>query len=183
MINGWTWFNEPTSWTAEGDDALTVTTDPDTDLWRTTHHGFVRDTGHVFGAAQDGDFTLTATFAGDYHEQYDQAGLAIRLDAGNWLKTGIELVDGHQQISAVVTRGFSDWSVAPVPDPRSVTIKADRTGDTVTVTYGLDGAAPATLLRLAYFPPDSSVLAGVMAASPTGRGFRTAFTDIALTQR
>jgi regulation of enolase protein 1 (concanavalin A-like superfamily) len=182
MISGWTWLNEPASWTA-GDDTVTVTTDPDTDLWRTTHYGFVRDTGHVYGAPAAGDLTLTATFGGDYREQYDQAGIVLRIDEHHWIKSGIELVDGHQQISAVVTREYSDWSVAPVKNPRSVTIKADRTGDTVTISYGLDGAEPDTLLRLAYLPPDRPVRAGVMAASPTGRGFTATFTNVGLTPR
>ena len=183
MIKGWTWLNEPATWTADGDDALTLTTDPDTDFWRITEHGFIRDTGHLLGADLEVDFTLTATFAGDYREQYDQAGIAIRIDAENWIKSGIELVDGRQQISAVVTRGFSDWSVAPVPGPRTVTVKADRSADAVTIRYGLDGAEPATLLRVAYLPPAVTVRAGVMAASPTGTGFTTRFTRVALAPR
>lgn len=179
MIKGWTWFNEPANWSVEG-DTLIVTTDPDTDFWRTTHYDYVRDTGHI-RSAEATDFTLTATFRGDYREQYDQAGIAIRLDERNWIKSGIELVDGHQQISAVVTRDFSDWSVAPVRDPAAVTIKAERSGDTVTISYGLDGAEPATLLRLAYLPPAVPARVGVMAASPTGRGFTTTFTGVELT--
>ncbi|MGH3763060.1 DUF1349 domain-containing protein [Actinophytocola sp.] len=182
MIKGWTWFNEPATWTA-GEDSLTVTTDPDTDFWRTTHYGFIRDTGHLLGTELEVDFTLTATVAGDYREQYDQAGIAIRVDEQNWIKSGIELVDGHQRISAVVTRGFSDWSMAPVDDPATVTVRAERSGDTVSIRYGLDGAEPTTLLRLAYLPPATTVRAGVMAASPTGRGFTTRFTKVALAPR
>jgi len=182
MITGWRWLNEPTTWANE-EEKLTVTTDPETDFWRVTHYGFVRDTGHILGNDITGDLTLTATFAGDYRDQYDQAGIAIRVDERTWIKSGIELVDGRQQISAVVTREFSDWSVAPVDHPTRVTIAAERTGDAVTISYGLDGRAPTTLLRLAYLPPDAPVLAGVMAASPTGRGFTTIFTDVELAPR
>jgi regulation of enolase protein 1 (concanavalin A-like superfamily) len=174
--NGWRWLNEPARW-----DGNTVTTDPDTDFWRTTHYGFVRDTGHVLGVDRAGDFELSVTFAGDYREQYDQAGIAIRLDEKNWIKSGIELVDGQQQLSAVVTREVSDWSVVALAEPAaSVTVKAGREGDTVTISYGLNGAPPATMLRLAYFPPELSVLAGVMCASPTGKGFTTRFEDITI---
>jgi uncharacterized protein len=181
VITGWRWLNEPANWTAEG-DTLTVDADPDTDFWRTTHYGYTRDTGHVLGT-EAVEFTLTATFRADYREQYDQAGIAIRIDERDWIKSGIEFVDGNQYISAVVTREFSDWSVAPVPDPASVTIKAERAGDTVTIAYGLDGAEPATLLRLAYFPPGEPALAGVMAAAPTGRGFPVTFTNVELAPR
>jgi len=174
--SGWRWLNEPATW-----DGNTVTTDPDTDFWRTTHYGFVRDTGHILGVDKAGDFELTVTFAGDYTEQYDQAGIAIRLDEKNWIKSGIELVDGQQQISAVVTRDVSDWSVVALAEhAESVTVKAVRAGDTVTISYGLNGALPATMLRLAYFPPELSVLAGVMCASPTGKGFTTRFEKISI---
>lgn len=174
--NGWRWFNEPKRW-----GGGTVTTDPDTDFWRTTHYGYSRDTGHILGIDRTGDFELTATVAGDYREQYDQAGLALRIDERNWLKTGIELVDGQQLLSAVVTREVSDWSVVPLAEPaESVTLTAARDGDTVTITYGVNGSPPATMLRLAYFPPELSVLAGVMCASPTGKGFTTRFENITI---
>jgi uncharacterized protein len=182
MITGWRWVNEPTTWALDG-GTLTVTTDRDTDFWRTTHYGFVRDTGHMYGADVDGDLLLRVTFAGGYRDQYDQAGIVLRVDERNWIKSGIELVDGHQQISAVVTRDFSDWSVAPVSNPQKVTIEATREGDTVTIRYGLDGAPAETLLRLAYLPPDRPVLAGIMAASPDGQGFPTTFTEVELAPR
>jgi uncharacterized protein len=176
ISSGWRWFNEPRQW--HGD---TVTTDPGTDLWRTTHYGFVHDSGHILGVDTAGDFVLTATFAGDYTDQYDQAGIALRLDERNWIKSGIELVDGRQQLSAVVTREVSDWSVVALAEPATkVTLTAERTGDAVTISYGLDGAAPTTMLRLAYFPPDVSVLAGVMCASPTGKGFATRFENVGI---
>jgi uncharacterized protein len=174
--NGWRWFNEPARW---GDD--TITTDPDTDFWRTTHYGFVRDSGHILGVDRSGDLELTVTFSGDYAEQYDQAGIALRIDERNWLKTGVELVDGQQLLSAVVTREVSDWSVVALAEPtEKVTLRVTRAGDAVTIRYGLDGAPPATMLRLAYFPPELSVLAGVMCASPTGKGFTTRFEDITI---
>jgi uncharacterized protein len=168
--DGWTWFNEPTGWTVDGD--LTVTTDPNTDFWRTTHYGYIRDTGHILGRELTGDFKLRASFTGEYSDQYDQAGLALRIDGTNWLKTGIELVDGRQQLSVVVTREVSDWSVVPAPGTETTSIDLDRTGDTVTIRAGEN------MLRLAYFPPDVPVLAGVMCASPDGTGFRVRFSDV-----
>lgn len=177
--DGWRWLREPETWSANG-DVVTAVTQPDSDFWRVTHYGFVRDNGHVLGRDADGDFTLTATFSGEYRDLYDQAGVMLRIDEENWIKTGIELVDGVQQLSAVVTRGMSDWSVVALPvAPASVTVAVERKGDTVTVRYGLDGAAPETMLRLAYFPPGVTVLAGVMCASPDGSGFPARFADVA----
>jgi regulation of enolase protein 1 (concanavalin A-like superfamily) len=176
----WSWLNAPKSW--EGADGLTVTTGPDTDFWRTTHYGFVRDTGHVLGRTVDGDFAVTTTFSGAYTDLYDQAGVMLRIDERNWIKTGIEYVDGEQLLSVVVTREVSDWSVVSLPvAPGSVTIAVERTADTVTVRYGLDGAEPATMARLAYFPPAVPVFAGVMCASPQGGGFTVTFDSLKIT--
>ncbi|MEU3186212.1 DUF1349 domain-containing protein [Streptomyces sp. NPDC006923] len=178
----WTWLNPPAHWTPY-DDALEVTTEPDTDFWVTTHYGFVRDTGHALLRPVPGSFRLRVTFAGDYREQYDQAGLLLRLDEKNWIKTGIEYVDGQRQLSAVVTRDVSDWNVVPLGGPADapvpVTVEIQREGDTVTIRYGL-GEEPATLLRLAYFPPGVTAQAGPMCASPDGKGFSTRFTDLRL---
>jgi regulation of enolase protein 1 (concanavalin A-like superfamily) len=171
------WFNEPREWADE--DVLRVVADAQTDLWQKTHYGYTTDTGHIYGQTVTGDVTVRATFSADYAEQYDQAGAALRIDAENWIKAGTEFVDGALHISVVVTRGFSDWSVLPAPGlPASVTIELERAGDAVTVRYGLDGGDPAEMLRLAYFPPEVPVLAGVMCAAPVGKGFETRFTGV-----
>jgi len=179
----WSWLNPPASW-AETGAGLSVTTSPKTDFWRTTHYGFIRDTGHALGRRLTGEFTLTTTFSGAYADLYDHAGVLLRIDERNWIKTGIEYVGGEQLLSSVVTRDVSDWSVVSLPSPPgSVTLSVDRTGDTVTVRYGVDGAKPVTMARLAYFPAEPEVFAGVMCASPEGGGFKVDFTRLDLAQR
>ena len=59
-----------------------------------------------------GDFTITATFTGEYAAQYDHAGVGLLIDGENWIKAGVEVFDGKRQASTVVTRGFSDWNLA-----------------------------------------------------------------------
>ncbi|GAA4947574.1 regulation of enolase protein 1 (concanavalin A-like superfamily) [Nonomuraea thailandensis] len=177
---GWQWQNAPKQWTV--DDGLSLFCDPGTDLWRTTHYGYVNDNAHLFGRTQSGDLRLTVTFSGEYAEQYDQAGAVLRIDEHHWIKAGVEYVDGGFHLSTVVTRQFSDWSVLPLGRAASaVTFDLERAGDAVTVRYGLDGAAPRTMLRLAYFPPGEAALAGAMAAAPAGKGFPVRFTEIRLT--
>ncbi|MEO3813539.1 DUF1349 domain-containing protein [Sphaerisporangium sp. B11E5] len=176
-LSGWRWINEPAKWSA-GED-LRVTADARTDLWRVTHYGYTFDTAHMFGTTATGDTRVTTTFGAGYAEQYDQAGAVLRVDEENWIKAGVEYVDGRVHLSAVVTRGFSDWSVTTAPGlPESVTLDLHRQGDTVVMRYGLDGAEPETLLRLAYFPPGRPALAGVMCAAPAGSGFETRFTRV-----
>ncbi|HUQ56536.1 DUF1349 domain-containing protein [Lentzea sp.] len=178
-LTGWTWLNEPRQWSA---DPLTVHADAGSDFWRLTGNGLVRDNGHLYGVSLTGDFTLTATFSGEYSAQYDQAGIGLFTDGANWIKAGVEVFDGKRQASTVVTRGFSDWNLALTGDFDRFTISADRQGDAVWVRYGVDGDEPTTLLRKAYFPPEATVKAGIMVASPDGEGFATQFHEVQLTQ-
>ncbi|GAA2650763.1 MULTISPECIES: DUF1349 domain-containing protein [Nonomuraea] len=176
----WQWINPPREWTA--DDGLSLVCDPGTDMWRKTHYGYTYDTAHLFGRIVSGDFRLTLTFSGDYAEQYDQAGAVLRVDEATWIKAGVEYVDGAFHLSTVVTREVSDWSVLPLGRATgSVTFDLERRGDAVTVRYGLDGAEPEEMLRLAAFPEGVPALAGAMAAAPVGKGFAARFDDVRVT--
>jgi regulation of enolase protein 1 (concanavalin A-like superfamily) len=129
-----------------------------------------------------GDFTFESRVAGKYAALYDQAGLMVRVDSANWLKCGLELVDGIGHASVVVTRDFSDWSTV-----RGVTAKAPlwwrmvRKGVSLEVLYSEDGKN-FTSTRLAYLPLPATVDAGIMCCSPEGAGFEAAFDELRLAQ-
>lgn len=168
------WRNEPPMWTADG-DAISATTAPQTDYWRKTHYGFIRDNGHLYYQEWTGDFVAEVKVSGAYRALYDQAGLMIRADESTWLKCGIEYLDGVQQASVVVTRDYSDWSVAPLPtNPPSLWLRLTRTGPDIEVRYALDGTTY-ELLRRAYLTPAATVQVGVMCASPKENGFSVTF--------
>jgi len=173
------WFNMPGFWKEEA-GSLIIKADQKTDFWRKTHYGFIRDNGHFFYRKIKGDFIVKVKVTGNYTDLYDQAGLMIRQDSCNWIKTGIEWVNDVQQVSAVVTRDFSDWSVRPWPDnPSSLWLKVKRMGDFVEVEYALEDK-DYQLLRLAYFPPSEEVDVGLMAAAPDGAGFVVVFTNFTI---
>jgi uncharacterized protein len=168
------WLNEPPAWEVRG-ETLIVSAGPKTDFWRTTHYGFVRDNGHLWFQAWDGDFVAEVKVTGTYRDRYDQAGLMIRLDERVWLKCGIEFVDGVQYASVVVTRDHSDWSVARLPDsPPSVWLRASRIGPDVEVHFSFDGEGY-DLLRLARLTDAGPLLVGPMCAAPDGAGFEVVF--------
>jgi len=163
--------------------SLQVQVQGGTDFWRVTHYGFIRDNGHFFYQEQPGDFLAKVKVVGQYKDLYDQAGLMIRLDEKNWIKTGIEYVKGVQNVSAVVTREVSDWSVVPRQDsPAAVWLTLMRKGDYVEIQYSFDNK-DFKMLRLAYFPPTPGrkVQIGVMCAAPDGKGFPVEFTDFSVT--
>jgi len=175
------WYNEPPNWEIQG-DTINTTSGAKTDFWRETHYGFIRDNGHFFYQIIQGDFVIDVKVSGEYRDLYDQAGIMVRLDEANWIKCGIEFVEGVQQISAVVTRNYSDWSVVPLPqNPVSIWIKLIRRGTAIEIKYSFDGQ-DYTMLRLAYLTPELRVNAGLMCASPDGNGFSTKFESFKISQ-
>jgi len=174
------WINEPGQWSA-ADGVLTATADPGSDFWRTTHYGFVRDSGHVYGREVDGDFDLSVRVRGAYADQFDQAGAMVRVDEEHWLKTGIEFVDGRIRFSTVVTLAFSSWAVADLPPSVGVLgLHLARRKDAVEVRYSIDGGS-AELAAVVYLPPGKPAFAGAMCAAPDGSGFEVSFHDLAIT--
>src|SRR5713226_5347544 len=151
---------------------------PKTDFWRTTHYGFIRDSGHFYHQRIADDLLVEVKVSGAYAALYDQAGLMVRVDEANWIKCGIEFVDGVQQVSAVVTREYSDWSVgiALPQDTGALWLRLKRQGAAIEIRYSLDGTNY-QLLRLAYLPASETLAIGPMCASPTGEGFSTVFED------
>jgi regulation of enolase protein 1 (concanavalin A-like superfamily) len=180
MSSAWQCLNEPASW--KGDErSLELSTGRATDFWRHTFYGFVRDNGHAFLQPVRGDFTASAIAIGQYEHLYDQAGLMLRIDDRNWIKTGIEFTDGMMHFSVVVTREVSDWSVIPLPDasPKDeIGIRLTRHDDAIRVQYSVAGA-PWQMARLAPFSAADAKV-GIMACSPERAGFHTRFREIAV---
>ena len=175
------WQNAPKQSTITA-SSVRVQVEGGTDFWRVTHYGFIRDNGHFFYQEQEGDFLVKVKVVGQYKELYDQAGLMIRLDEKNWIKTGIEYVKGVQNVSAVVTREVSDWSVVPRQDsPVAVWLTLLRKGDYVEIQYSFDNKN-FNMLRLAYFPPTpgKKVQIGLMCAAPDGKGFPVEFEEFSV---
>lgn len=170
------WQNPPQVWHQDGAH-LTLTVPPNTDYWRTTHYGFVHDNGPFRFMSRNGNFEAKVKISAQYRELYHQAGLMVRLDEKNWIKAGIEFVNGHQNVSAVVTRNFSDWSVLPRSDsPAQIWLRLQRYNDTVQISYSLDGAKW-TMVRLAYFPPNVPVKIGMVSAAPGKLPLDVSFDD------
>ncbi|CAQ00197.1 conserved hypothetical protein [Clavibacter sepedonicus] len=160
------------------DGGMDVTAREGSDAWRTTSYGFVHDTEHALLAPLDPGAAVEVAFTLDLREQFDQAGVFVRVDAETWIKAGIERSDGEDGLGAVVTRGVSDWSLAPVPgwSGRLVTIRASRMGDALTVRARVD-CEPWRLVRVAPLDPDARVTAGPFCCAPTRAGFTARFAS------
>jgi regulation of enolase protein 1 (concanavalin A-like superfamily) len=172
------WLNEPPSWREEHGQ-LTVRAAGKTDFWRKTHDGGIRDHGHFYFDFVDDDFAVRVQVSGQYRDQYDQAGLMVRWDEANWLKCGVELKDGVQCASVVVTRDWSDWSVVELDDPESMWLAVQRQQRTIEVSFSLDGKAY-RLMRQTCLVDAPRLAVGPMIAAPKGDGFVAVFQDFTL---
>ncbi|GAB3174511.1 hypothetical protein FHX75_13208 [Micromonospora palomenae] len=171
------WLREPVR--VERTDAGDLLVEPgaESDFWRHTSYGFVHDDGPALLAPLPGGSAVEVSFRLDYGEQFDQAGVLVRVDERNWVKAGVEVSDGEPQLGAVVTREVSDWSVAPVPDwaGREVTVRISRDGDALTVRARV-ADEPWRLVRLAPLAPEAAASAGPFCCSPTRSGLTVRFT-------
>ena len=176
MFEQASWLNQPTKWTLE-DGTLRVISDDKTDFWRKTSYGFIRDSGHFFGVATDGDFTAQVHVTGHYAALYDQAGLMVRIDEEHWIKCGVEFSDGQLWLSTVLTAGKSDWAVSVAPAmPNGFWLRVTASQGVIRVQYSVDGKLW-PLLRLAPFPVAARYLVGPMCCTPERGGLEVAFSE------
>lgn len=171
------WRNPPAKTTALGDQ-LSVVSGDKTDMWRTTSYGFIHDSGHSLLTALPEGRAMEIDLRADYDQQFDQAGLLVWAAEDQWTKCGLEYVDGVTHLGAVVTRGESDWSAAPVPDWTSgvSTFRVSRLGDALTIRARRPGE-DWQLVRVAPLDPLREWQAGPYVASPSRAGLRVDFLE------
>jgi len=168
------WFNEPEQWEIK-DNVLTMEVTPQSDYWRISHYGFTVDDAPFYFAEYGGEFEAKVKISGDYKARFDQAGLMLRIDHENYIKAGIEFVDGKFNISAVVTHHTSDWSVITLDNPVPfIWIKAVRRLDAVELFYSFDDTNY-TMIRNAWMQDNVPMRVGLMGACPDGNGFTAKF--------
>lgn len=183
------WRCEPARWGVDpSKPCLWVEPDAGTDFWRKTHYGFEADNGHFLSARAAGDFVLTTRVALRPVNQYDQAGLMVRVSPTCWLKASVEYQpDGPGLLGAVVTNaGWSDWSTQEIPrETADVWFRVRMEGEDCLVDASLDGRGWRQI-RVAHLlerPGAPAVDCGLYACSPKGAGFRAEFHYLDFTPR
>ena len=173
------WFNEPAKWEIKN-NSLSMSVTPQSDYWRISHYGFTVDDAPFLYTLRGGEFEVKVKVSGDYTARFDQAGLMLRIDHENYIKAGIEFVDGKYNLSTVVTHHTSDWSIITLDRPVPfVWIKAVRRLDAIEVFYSFDDVTY-TLMRHAWMPDNHPIMVGVMAACPDGNGFKARFDNFSI---
>ena len=170
------WLNEPENYSIRN-GVLEMQVPAQTDFWRIAHYGFTVDDGPFLYAVYGGEFEAKIKVSGEYETRFDQAGMMIRLDHENYVKFGIEFVDGKFNISAVVTHHTSDWSVIRLEEPiPHLWLKAVRRLDAIELFYSFDDREY-TMMRTLWMQDNCPLQVGPVAACPDGQGFKARFSD------
>ncbi|NYE38554.1 hypothetical protein F4692_003704 [Nocardioides cavernae] len=171
------WSNRPVA-VATDADGLHVTAREGSDAWRLTSYGFVHSSEHALLTAFEPESAVEVRFRLDFAEQFDQAGIFVRVGDESWVKAGVEVSDGEESLGAVVTRGSSDWSLSPVPGwaGRLVTVRGSWSGNALTVRARVDDE-PWRLVRVAPLMADGPVTAGPYCCAPSRSGLTVHFTS------
>jgi len=177
-----TWSNAPAA-SREENGLLIVAAKRGSDYWEKTLYEFEHRDGHALLAEwEDGDAIEVGFRLDSLTELYDQAGLMLWRGREQWIKAGVELNDGVPHLAVVATDGYSDWSLAPVPEwtGKEVTIRASRMKDAVIIRARA-GSEGWRTVRVARFPYATGKQAGPFACAPTRDGLEVAFTRWART--
>jgi regulation of enolase protein 1 (concanavalin A-like superfamily) len=184
-IKNFQWFQEPASWKVSP-EGLFIEPDSGSDFWQRTHYGFRNDNAHFLYKEVEGDFEMTTTVSFSPQHRYDQAGLCVRIDEDNWLKTSTEYeTREYSHLGAVVTNlGYSDWSTQEIPaNIRRVEYKIIRKGKDFEV-YAKFGQKDFQQIRIAHLHKDApKIQAGLYACSPTDKGFSALFETFEIKQQ
>lgn len=164
------WTHQPARVSRSGDDLL-VTAVEGSDAWRLTSYGFIHDSEHALLAGFPQDSAVEVEFTAAFSQQFDQAGVFVRISSEHWIKAGVEFADGRPQVGAVVTDGHSDWSLSPVPGwiDRRILIRVSRSGDALTIRARA-GDDPLQLVRVVPLAPEVHAQAGPFVCAPTRAG-------------
>ncbi|MDJ1498544.1 DUF1349 domain-containing protein [Cytophagaceae bacterium DM2B3-1] len=178
------WMNEPAVWHFQ-DDGFFLAPDAGSDFWQRTHYGFRNDNAHFYYTETERDFELYTQVRLTPKHRFDQAGLCIRIDEDNWIKTSCEYeTPEFSHLGVVVTNlGYSDWSTQRVAAGiQEIEYKIIRKGQNIEVYACYQGSA-FEQIRIAYLhKAEAIVKAGIYACSPTAGGGSALFTKYSLTQ-
>ncbi|RKP49887.1 DUF1349 domain-containing protein [Cohnella endophytica] len=172
-----TWTTTPVS-AREQHDCLIVVAEHGSDYWEKTLYEFEHRNGHALLAAWEDSHAIEVTFRlASLAELYDQAGVMLWHGREQWIKAGVELNDGVPHLAVVVTDGYSDWSLSPVPEwvGQEVTIRASRMKDAVIIRARTQDESWRTV-RVARFPYPTGKQAGPFLCAPTRAGLEVVFT-------
>lgn len=184
-VNQLRWTRAPRDYTI-GQGEITITTQPNTDLWQRTYYGFQNDNAPVLQLKTDEryfSFVVKTDFASKH--RFDQCGVVLYLDSENWLKASIEYEnEAYQRLGSVVTNhGYSDWATTDIPaSVRSMWYRLSRRESDYCVECSEDGVHFKQMRICHLWEGAGEITFGIYACSPETSSFEARFTHMEITE-
>lgn len=170
------WLNDPVDWSTDGEDNLTISAGPRTDLFADPGGAKRHANAPALIGRRGGDFVLSASVRADLTATYDAGVLLLYGSENVWAKLCLELSpQGRPTIVSVVTRDLSDDCNSFPVDGDQVRLRVSRIGS----AYAFHVASGGGFWHLVrYFSLDGDLEVGFLAQSPVGEGCVVHFHDI-----
>ncbi|WP_160687838.1 DUF1349 domain-containing protein [Clostridium sp. C2-6-12] len=179
------WIFKPQKYELKA-DVITITTEPNTDLWQRTYYGFRNDNAPALLIKTDEkyfSFTVKTNF--DSKKQFDQCGVIIYQNSDNWFKASIEYEnDEYQRLGSVVTNnGFSDWATTDISgNIKSMYYRLSRRNNDFCIENSYDGQNYKQMRIFHLFQADNEINLGIYACSPSNSSFNAIFSEIKISE-
>ena len=180
------WTRQPERFSI-GEDRVTITTQPHTDLWQRTYYGFRNDNAPVLQmetAEPYFSFVVRTEFSSSHH-RFDQCGVVVYLNSDNWLKGSIEYENERfQRLGSVATNlGYSDWATTDIPATvKSMWYRLSRRGADYCIECSEDGRT-FRQMRICHLHEGSGTIRfGIYACSPEESSVEAVVTNMAVTE-
>lgn len=178
------WIRAPKKYKI-GDEKISITTEPFTDLWQRTYYGFQNDNAPVLQIkSKEQFFTFVICTQFDSKHRFDQCGIAVYLDSDNWLKASSEFENGIiQRLGSVVTNnGYSDWATTDIDASiKKIWYRLSRRGSDFQIEYSFDGKEYKQMRICHLNECKEEISFGIYACSPENSQFEAIFTQMEIT--
>lgn len=175
------WIRQPKNAVITG-DAVEINTEPGTDLWQRTYYGFQNDNAPVLQCrTKEPYFSFVAKTRIEGKRRFDQCGIALYLDSGNWLKASAEYEnEKYQRLGSVVTNhGYSDWATTDISaSVREIWYRLSRREADFRIEWSLDGTEFKQMRICRLLEAAGEISFGIYACSPEQSSFRAAFSEM-----
>ena len=179
------WTREPEKYSI-GEDRITITTMPGTDLWQRTYYGFRNDNAPVLQmSTEEKYFSFAVKTEFSSKRRFDQCGIVMYLDSENWLKASIEYEnEKYQRLGSVVTNhGYSDWATTDISaDVKSMWYRLSRRESDYCIECSEDGIHFKQMRICHMWEGAGEIRFGVYACSPEESSFEAVFSGMEITE-
>ncbi|MDY3849384.1 MAG: DUF1349 domain-containing protein, partial [Bullifex sp.] len=130
-------------------------------------------------------FSFTVRTVSERKVRFDQCGIVMYLDSGNWLKASAEYENEEfQHLGSVVTNeGFSDWATTELKAGISeIWYRLSRREDDFRLECSFDGHTFSQMRICHMKMATGEVSFGIYACSPEDSSFTAHFSDFEITE-